>query len=360
MRKVKIGVVGCGNISGIYFDNLTKVFANTEVYACADLMEERAKQAAEKYGIPHVMTTDDLLDCKEIEIVLNLTTPQGHFDLCKAALEKGKHVYVEKPLSLMMEQGNELVELAKKKNLMLGCAPDTFMGAGIQTARKLIDDDFIGEPIGGTAFMVCHGHESWHPDPEFYYKKGGGPMFDMGPYYLTALVNLIGPAKTVAGMTSMSFAQRKITSEPKRGTLVDVEVPTHVSGNIQFKNGAVVSVITSFDVWGSRLPCIEIYGTKGSVVVPDPNTFGGEVLYKSSFAKDFTPVAPTHGYCENSRGLGVSDMAECILKGGVNRACGELANHVLEIMHAFHISSDSKAYYEMKTTCEKPKPMSRD
>jgi len=357
MKKVKIGIIGCGNISGIYFENLTKKFVNTEVYACSDLMAERVKQAAEKHSIPHIMTSDEILKCKDIEIVLNLTIPKLHFDICKKALLSGKHVYVEKPLSLTMEQGNELTTLAKEKGLMLGCAPDTFLGGGIQTARKLIDDGFIGEPIGGTAFMMCHGHESWHPDPEFYYKNGGGPMFDMGPYYLTALVNLLGPAKTVAGMASKAFDIRTITSEPKFGQVIDVDVPTHVAGNILFENGASVTMITSFDVWGSKLPNIEIYGTRGSLIVPDPNTFGGDVLYKSAFSSEFTVMPLTHTYYENSRGIGLSDMAECVLSGGINRACGELANHVLEIMHAFHISSDTQSYYQMKSTCQKPQPL---
>lgn len=357
-RKIKVGIVGCGNISGIYFQNLTNLFVNTEVYACSDLMKERAEQAAEKYNIKHTMSTEELLNSDEVEIILNLTVPKQHFEICKSALNSGKHVYVEKPLSLTIEQGSELVALAKQKGLLIGCAPDTFMGGGIQTCRKLIDSGFIGKPIGGSAFMMCHGHEGWHPDPEFYYENGGGPMLDMGPYYLTALVNLLGPAKSVAGMTNITFPERTITSEKKFGKKVKVEVPTHVAGNIEFQSGAIVTMVTSFDVWGSTLPRIEIYGSEGSLVVPDPNTFGGEVLYKSAFAKSFSPVPLTHIYYDNSRGIGVADMAECILSGGVNRASGELANHVLEIMHAFHISADQKKYYELKSTCEKPAALS--
>lgn len=357
MSKVKIGIVGCGNISGIYFENLTKTFVNTEVFACADIVEERAREAAAKYNISNVFSTEELLNNKDIQIVVNLTIPKIHFSVCKAALMAGKHVYVEKPLSLTIEQGNELVQLAAEKNLMVGCAPDTFLGGGLQTCRKLIEDGFIGNPVAATAFMVCHGHESWHPDPEFYYEVGGGPMFDMGPYYLTALVSLLGEARTVCGMTKVSFPQRTITSSKKFGKIIDVEVPTHVAGTIEFKSGAVASIITSFDIWSSTLPRIEIYGSMGTLIVPDPNTFGGPVMLKMAHSSEFKEIPLTHIYSENSRGIGVADMANCIESGGKPRASGELANHVLEIMHAFHTSSDTKKYVELSTRCHQPVPL---
>ncbi|MNO43651.1 putative oxidoreductase YcjS [compost metagenome] len=357
LRKVKVGIVGCGNISSIYFENLNGTFVNTEVYACSDLDKGRAEQAAEKYGVPHVWTTEELLASEEIEIVVNLTTPNFHFDVCKQALQAGKHVYVEKPLSLSLENGTELVRLAKDKNLFLGCAPDTFLGGGLQTCSKLIADGYIGEPVAATAFMLCHGHESWHPDPEFYYKAGGGPMFDMGPYYLTALVSLLGPAKTVCGITKTSFAQRTITSDKKFGKIIDVEVPTHVAGTIEFDSGAVATMITSFDTWHSTLPRIEIYGSQGTLIVPDPNSFGGPILLRPAHSQEFQEIPLIYNYAENSRGIGVADMARCIDTGETPRANGELANHVLEIMHAFHTSSDSKQYAELVTSCEQPKPL---
>lgn len=357
MSSVKVGVVGCGNISGIYLENLTKLFVNTEVYACADLIKERAVEAAETYGIPHVWSTEELLNSDDIQIVVNLTTPAGHYDICKQALLAGKHVYVEKPLSLALEHGNELVALAKEKNLFIGCAPDTFLGAGLQTCRKLIDDGFIGEPVAATAFMVCHGHESWHPDPNFYYQEGGGPMFDMGPYYLTALVNLLGPAVTVCGMTKTSFPERTITSTPKFGQKIDVKVPTHVAGTVQFASGAIATVITSFDIWDSTLPRIEIYGTRGTLIVPDPNTFGGPILLKTADGSEFKEIPLLYNYAINSRGIGVADIADCIVTGNKPRANGELANHILEMMHAFHISSNSKHYVELTTSCEQPRPL---
>lgn len=355
MSKVKIGVVGCGTISSIYFENLTKLFVNTEVYACADIVKERAVEAANKFNIPHVMSTEELLQCEDIQIVLNLTIPKVHFEVCKAALLAGKHIYVEKPLSLTMEQGSELVKLASEKNLMIGGAPDTFLGGGLQTCRKLIEDGFIGTPIAATAFMTCHGHESWHPDPEFYYQTGGGPMFDMGPYYLTALISLLGEAKTVCGMTKITFPQRTITSAKKFGKVIDVEVPTHVAGTIEFKNGAIATMITSFDIWSSTLPRIEIYGSLGTLIVPDPNTFGGPVMLKMAHNNEFKEIPLTHIYSDNSRGLGVADMARCVETGAKPRANGELTNHVLEIMHAFHISSDTKKYVDLSTHCEQPR-----
>ncbi|WP_172253219.1 Gfo/Idh/MocA family protein [Saccharibacillus deserti] len=357
MRKVKIGIIGCGNISGIYLENLTRTFANTEVYAISDISEERMAAAAEKYGIPNQWTAEQILASPEIEIVLNLTTPGDHFRICRLALEHGKHVYVEKPLSLLPGQGSELVELAREKGLLLGGAPDTFLGAGLQTSRKLIDDGYIGTPVAATAFMLGHGHENWHPNPAFYYQAGGGPMFDMGPYYLTALVSLLGPAQTVAGMAAKSFEQRTITSQPLFGEKIDVEVPTHIAGTVRFRGGAVATMITSFDVWSSTLPFIEIYGTLGTLLVPDPNNFGGPVLLRPAGGNEFKEIPVVHQYAENSRGLGIADMAHCIVNGGTPRANGELANHVLEIMHAFHTSSDSGVYAQLTTTCEQPRPL---
>jgi predicted dehydrogenase len=293
-----------------------------------------------------------------IEIILNITTPQSHYSVCRLALESGKHVYVEKPLSLEFEDGLQLRALAKEKGLLLGGAPDTFLGAGIQTCRKLIDNDFIGRPVGATAFMLCHGHESWHPSPEFYYKKGGGPMFDMGPYYLTALVTLIGRVCEVSGMAATSFPERTITSAPKFGTRVEVEVPTHVCGLLRFENGAVGNIITSFDTWNSTLPRIEIYGTLGTLIVPDPNRFGGPVLLSTLDGGGFREIPLTHGYAENSRGIGVSDMAACILDGRTdNRASGDLAAHVLEIMCGIHTSNELKKAYVMKTKYAGSKPL---
>ena len=358
MNKVNVAVVGCGNISGIYLQNLTQTFDNVNVYAIADLIPANTKAKSEQYGIERIMTLEEILADENVQIVLNLTTPPLHYAISKQALLAGKHVHSEKPLSISYAQGKELVEIAEEKGLFIGCAPDTFLGGGIQTCRKIIDEGLIGEVIGANAFMMCHGHESWHPNPAFYYQVGGGPMFDMGPYYLTALVSLIGSVDSVAGMTHTSFPTRRVTSQPNYGQIVEVEVPTHVNGLLRFHNGAVGNIITSFDVWGSKLPWIEIHGTRGSIQVPDPNGFGGQVMLKQYFDNEFKPYPTTFGYTENSRGLGVWDMADCILTGRKDlRASGKLALHVLEIMEMIHVSSDNKAQVDLQTKVERPTPM---
>jgi predicted dehydrogenase len=354
MNRVKVGIIGCGNISGIYLKNCTQTFDILEVVACADLIHERAQAQAKEYGVPKACSVDELLQDPEIEIVLNLTTPKAHKDVCIAALEAGKHVYGEKPLAVTREDGKKILEFAKTKGLLVGNAPDTFLGAGLQTCRKLIDDGWIGEPVAATAFMTCHGHESWHPDPEFYYEIGGGPMLDMGPYYLTALISLIGPVKRVTGSSRITFPERTITSKPKYGKTIQVETPTHIAGVLDFDNGAVGTIITSFDVWSANLPRIEIYGSEGSLQVPDPNTFGGPVFVRRWDAKEWTEIPLTHGYAENSRGLGVADMAYAIRSGRPHRANGEMAYHVLDVMHGFLDASEDGAHYKLPSSCARP------
>jgi len=356
MEKTKIGIIGCGNISGIYFKRC-KSFEILDIVAAADLIPERAQAKAAEFGIPMACTPEELLADQEIQIAVNLTIPQAHGAVAMAALKAGKCVHNEKPLALTREDGRKMLALAKRKGLRVGCAPDTFLGAGLQTCRKLIDDGRIGEPVGATAFMMCHGHESWHPDPEFYYKAGGGPMFDMGPYYLTALVNLMGPVRRVTGSARASFAERTITSRPKSGTKIKVDVPTHVVGVLDFAGGAIGSIITSFDVWAAELPRIEIYGTQGTLSVPDPNGFGGPVRLRSGSDKEWTEVPLSHGYAENSRGIGVADMAYALRSGRPHRAGGALAYHVLDIMHAIHDASKSGKHVKLKSTCERPAPL---
>ncbi len=357
MEKIKVGIIGCGNISDIYLKNTTGIFDLLDVVGCADLDMEKATTQANTYGIT-AMTVKEMLNDETIDMILNLTTPQAHKIVAEQALKAGKHVYNEKPLVLTREDGKHLLDLAEAKGLKVGCAPDTFLGAGIQTCRKIIDDGIIGEPIAATAFMVCHGHEGWHPAPEFYYKAGGGPMFDMGPYYITALINLMGPVKQVTGYAMKSFSERTITSEPKKGTKIKVEVPTHVAGMMAFENGAIGTIITSFDVWGAQLPCIEIYGTKGSLSVPDPNTFGGIVRLKTSSDQEFKEVALTHDYEENSRGIGLADMAQGIIENREPRASGALAYHVLDVMHGFHDASNEEKHVIIESTCQQPKSLS--
>lgn len=352
-EAAKVGVVGCGNISGAYFGN-SKNYPAFEIAACADLDMERAKAKAAEHGV-RACTVDEILADAEIEAVLNLTIPSAHAGVARAALEAGKHAYNEKPLTMELDKGKALVELANAKGLRLGCAPDTFMGAGGQTCRKLIDDGAIGEPVAATAFMTCHGHESWHPDPEFYYKAGGGPLFDMGPYYITALVNLLGPVKRVTGSARVSFPERTITSEPRNGTKIAVDVPTHVSGVLDFASGAVATIIMSFDVWAASLPRIEIYGSEGSLAVPDPNGFGGPVKLWRTSDREWREAPLTHA--ENSRSVGVADMVTAARSGRAHRASGALACHVLDIMHALHDASAAGTHVELASTCERPEPM---
>ncbi len=353
MKTVKVGIIGTGNISSAYL-NSNAVFSIFDIVALADLDVSRASEKAKEFNIPVACTPGELLANPEIEIVINLTIPGAHYSVSKDILGAGKHVYLEKPLSVTREEGNALVAFAAEKGLRVGCAPDTFFGGSHQTARKLIDDGWIGEPIGATAFMICHGHESWHPAPEFYYKVGGGPMMDMGPYYLTALINMMGPISRVTASARATFAERLITSQPLKGTKIAVDTPTHIAGVMDFGNGAVGTLLTTFDVWSSEHRNIEIYGTEGTLLVPDPNGFGGVVKVRRAGASDFQEVPLTHGYTDNSRGIGVADMAYAIQSGRKHRASGELANHVLEAMHGFLIASETGAHYKLNTTTMRP------
>ncbi|MBN1876436.1 MAG: Gfo/Idh/MocA family oxidoreductase [Anaerolineae bacterium] len=353
MKTTKIGVVGCGNISGIYLQ-ADKTFEILETVACSDLVMEKARAQAEKHNIPRACTVAELLADPEIEIVVNLTIPQAHYSVAMQAIEAGKSAYNEKPLSLTREEGKQLLQAARAKGVRVGGAPDTFLGGGIQTCRKLIAEGQIGEPIGATAFMLCHGHESWHPSPEFYYKVGGGPLFDMGPYYLTALVNLMGPVQQVSGAARVTFPERTITSQPLNGTVITVDTPTHIVGTLEFANGAIGTIITSFDVWAHELPRIEIYGTEGSLSVPDPNSFGGPVRIRRAGDKEWKDVPLTHGYTVNSRGLGVADMAYALRSGRPHRASGELTYHILDIMHGILDSAREGQRLRLESTCALP------
>jgi predicted dehydrogenase len=359
MQAAKVGVVGCGSISGIYF-RAGQRFEAIEITACADLDRGRAEARAREFGVPRVCTTEELLADPEIQVVMNLTVPGAHAEVSLAAIEAGKSVYSEKPLAVTREEGRRILDAARAKGVRVGCAPDTFLGAGGQTCRRLIDDGAIGRPVAAVAFMAGHGHESWHPSPEFYYKPGGGPMLDMGVYYLTALVNLLGPVRRATGATGMAFPERTITSEPKRGTTIRVEVATHVAGLMDFECGAIGTTITSFDVWAANLPLVQVYGTDGSLSVPDPNGFGGPVRLWRVDAREWREVPLTHPYAQNSRGLGAADMIAALRSGRPHRASAELAFHVLDLMCAFHDASDGGAHVELESTCERPAPVPAD
>jgi predicted dehydrogenase len=356
MEPLRIGIIGCGAISGIYLKNLT-AYRSTTVVAVADLDMDRAQRVASEYGVARALSSVDLLHDADVELVLNLTVPKAHGSVALAAVQAGKHVYNEKPLAVDFEEAQQLQEEANRHGVLLGCAPDTFMGSGLQSCRKLIDDGAIGQPIAAQAFMLCRGHETWHPSPEFYYERGGGPMLDMGPYYVTALLHLLGPARRVCGSVKASFPERTITSQPKSGKIITVETPTHISGEIDFHGGATAHITTSFDVYGSPVSPITIFGSEGTLLVPDPNNFSGEIRLKRP-GKDFERVDQTHSHPENSRGIGVLDMAHAIRDGRRNhRASGDLALHALEIMNSFERSSNEEKHIHMSTAPERPLAM---
>ena len=386
---VNVAMIGVGAISGIYLKNITETFKEVQLVGLCDLIPERAekgvafvKEQIEK-GIdcPVPKIYKDMHEAfadPEVQVVLNLTRPYEHYEVTKAALLAGKHVFSEKPLAADMEEGDELVALAEKTGLYMGGAPDTFMGAGIQTCRKLIDDGVIGDVIGAACFMICHGHETWHPDPEFYYKRGGGPMMDMGPYYVTALVNLLGEVKGVTGVTKKAFDERIITSQPHYGEKIKVDVDTYLTGTMHFSSGAIGTIFTTFDVYyGPRNQArFEVYGTKGTLFVPDPNTFGGPIrLFRPEDQVRMKPGDPAlmgaennpwfgtkeiplmFDYRENSRALGLSDMCKAIETGREVRANYKQQHHVLEILTSFSKSSELGQYVPLKTKYERAIPM---
>ncbi len=360
MDTTKVAFIGVGDISGIYLENLTKLFKQIEVVGVCDLIRERAETAAVKYNIPKIYETMyDAFADPEVDIILNLTRPYEHFEVTKAALEAGKHVYSEKPLGATKEEGEKLTALAKEKGLSIGGAPDTFLGASIQTCRKLIDDGFIGEPVGFNASMICRGHETWHPDPAFYYQFGGGPMLDMGPYYVTALINLLGRVKAVTGIAKTSFEKRVITSQPYAGQIVDVEVPTYITGILEFDSGVVGNLMTTFDVVYNEQARFEIYGSEGTLIVPDPNFFGESIYLLRSETGEYKEMPLLFDYKENSRGLGLADMAAALRNNRPIRANMEQTFHVLDVMTAFQRSSDKQAREEITSPYQRQKPMEK-
>ncbi len=356
MKKVGVGVIGCGVISGAYL-TAAKGFPILDIRALADMVPAAAEARASEFKLK-ATSIEALLADPAIEIVLNLTVPKAHVEVGLKALDAGKHVYSEKPLGVAFKDGKKLVERAAKKKLRVGSAPDTFLGGAHQTCRKLIDAGKIGTPVGGTAYFMCPGHERWHPAPDFYYQVGGGPILDMAPYYLTDLVNLLGPVARVAAMTSMPKRTRTITSKPRHGQTIPVEVATHAAGTLEFASGALVQVSMSFDVPAHRHLPIEIYGSEGTLVVPDPNWFGGQIEFAAEKNK-WVNLKTELPYADaNYRSIGLADMAHAIRSNRPHRASGALALHVLEVMEAFGRSSDSGRAIAISTRPERPAPLS--
>lgn len=362
-----IGIIGCGNISTSYL-RLAPLFKGLEVRGVADLNADAAKARAEEYST-NAMGIDELLSHSEIDMVINLTIPDAHFPVSKSILEAGKHAYSEKPLVLSLEDGETLRKLADEKNLRMGCAPDTFLGGSHQMARKLIDEGAIGKVTAGSAHVMNHGMEGWHPNPDFFFLPGGGPMLDLGPYYVANLINLIGPVKRVAALCSTEADTRTIGSGDREGETVPVKTPTNIHALLEFVNGATVPVSTSWDVWAHRHKNMELYGTEGSIFVPDPNFFGGEV---SLAGKDgeIKPVdlwdhpfgVPNqehhkHGALANYRTAGLADMAQAIIEGRDHRCSLDRTLHGVDVMTSVLKSGETGQFVELTTTCTQPAPL---
>ena len=352
LERVGVGIIGCGNISTAYL-KAAAGFPILEIKALADINPAAAAARAAEFGLV-AKSVEDLLADPSVAIVVNLTVPLAHVEVGRRALAAGKHIHSEKPLGISVAEAKPLLDEAKARGLRVGCAPDTFLGGAHQTCRKLLDAGAIGMPVAGTAFFMCPGHERWHPNPGFYYLHGGGPMLDMGPYYVTALVNLLGPVARVAGLVSRPRATRTITSEPLKGTSIPVEVATHVAGTLEFVSGPLVTIAMSFDVPNHRHRPIELYGTERAMAVPDPNYFGGQIEVAGP-KEEWRVVATEHAYADgNYRIIGVAEMAHAIRANRPHRASGELAFHVLEVMEAFQRSSDTGTAVTIASRPERP------
>ena len=367
-KPAAVGIIGCGNISDAYF-KLAPLFKNARIVACADIVAAAAKAKADIYGV-RAMSVDALLADPDIDVVVNLTVPVAHYEVGLAVLSAGKHLYSEKPLTLTYKEARKLVSEADKRGLKVAAAPDTFLGAGGQTARKLIDKGAIGKVLSGTAYVMSHGMEHWHPNPGFFFRPGAGPMFDVGPYYVTALVALLGPVKSVAAMASKGFPDRLVTAEgPMKGKRIKVTTPTSINALFEFHSGAQVSVTTSWDVWkhGHGNP-IELYGETGSMILPDPNFFGGAVAY--SHERDEDTVVETDGLPfgapnwgdgptqrSNYRMLGVADLIDAARKDRAPRCSGQLAAHVVDVMESVLTSAKERSFVRIRSRVERPEPL---
>ncbi len=360
-NKLGIGVIGCGNISAAYM-RLAPMFSGIEMRACADLSAQAAQARAEEFGL-RAETIKGLLAADDIDIVVNLTVPNAHFEVSKRVLEAGKHVYSEKPFVLSLEEGLTLQELAASKGLRVGSAPDTFMGGTHQLARQLVDENAVGKITSGTCFVQSPGMEMWHPNPDFFFQPGGGPILDLGPYYISNLVQLLGPVKRVTAMASKGSEERTITSQPRHGEKVPVDTPTTIHAILQFQSGAQVTYCASWDVWQHGHSNMELYGQTGTMHVPDPNFFGGELRMTDKGA--FVNVSgwnhpfgvANDGANANYRAAGLADMAQAILEGRGHRCSLEFSLHVVEVMTAILTSGEEGRFIEMTTSCERPEAL---
>lgn len=356
-NPVGIGIVGAGYISTIYLENCTTRFDNLCVVGIADLVMDRAREQAATFGV-EALAVDELLAHPDIDIVVNLTIPAAHAEVGLRVIDAGKSFYTEKPLATTPAEARRLLARAAERGVRVGAAPDTFLGGGLQTVRALLDGGAIGRPVAVTGMMLTAGHERWHPNPDFYYQPGGGPLWDMGPYYLTALLSLLGPVERVAATASASFDTRTIRSGPRAGETVPVDTPTHILTLLDFASGPRGSLTTSFDVHDTRGSTLVIYGSDGTLRLPDPNTFGGPIELLKPGGESWEPIEPRYPFTDNSRGLGVSDMARALQQGGPHRASGEMATHVVDVMDAALRSSAEGRHIVVTSTFDRPAPLS--
>jgi len=352
-NQVNVGIVGAGNISEIYLKNLTTIFDNVNVVGIADILVERARDRADKFGVG-AFSVEEILHHPDVDVIVNLTIPAAHADIASEAIANGKSAYNEKPLAINREDGRRLLESAAAKGVRVGSAPDTFLGGGLQSARKYLDDGVIGNPVAVSALMLGHGMETWHPDPYFFFQPGAGPLFDVGVYYVQALASILGPVARVSALSSISFPERIVGSGPKKGERIPVNTPTHIMSAIEFESGVVGNLGASFDVWDTNHATLVIYGTEGTLRLPDPNTFGGPIELLKGGEKEWTELPLVYGNTENSRGLGVWDLANALQSGGKARASGELGFHVLDVMVSVLESSTDHRTIEVESTVERP------
>ncbi|MCK7614227.1 Gfo/Idh/MocA family protein [Roseibium sediminicola] len=364
--ELGIGIIGCGTISKTYLD-LAPNFAGLEIRACADLNRQAAETRAREYGL-RAETVHDLLLADDIDLIVNLTVPDAHYMVSHEILVHGKHVYSEKPLALSLRDGKALSDLARKKKRLIGCAPDTFLGGAHQTARDVIDRGLVGDIVGGTCHVMSHGMEDWHPNPDFFFKQGGGPILDLGPYYIASLLNLIGPVKRVAGLSSSASRTRTIGCGARKGERISVETPTTIHALLEFQNGAPVTLTASWDVWAHGHAPMELYGTKGSLFLPDPNFFGGEVILTSASGETrrFDGAAHPFGVENvddngvkraNYRAVGLADMVRAVQSGGGYRCSLDRALHAVDVMVSILKSGETGGFVDVELPATRPEAL---
>ncbi|NMA77812.1 MAG: Gfo/Idh/MocA family oxidoreductase [Actinomycetales bacterium] len=347
---MRVGMIGCGVISRQYLESFDQL-PDVQLVAVADLDPARAAAAAEGRDGVRALSVDELIADPEVDTILNLTIPAAHAEVDLQAIAAGKNVYSEKPFAVTVQEGEEVLEAAKAAGVLVGSAPDTVLGTGTQTARAAIDEGVIGTPTAAMATMVCPGHERWHPQPDFYYVPGGGPLLDMGPYYIHALVTLLGPVASVIGAASRPRDTRTIGSGPRAGEVIPVSTDTHVTGVLVHESGVLSTLVMSFDAVATAAHPIEIHGTEGTLAVPDPNRFDGEVTVRRPAGEGWEALPASGGYSGAGRGIGLQDMA---VRGEALRASGELGQHVLEVMNAMLESSESGQRLEIASTVARP------